>query len=43
MEMKIMMIKHLVVDKEQSNQGKGITTEFCFCRSNMSREVIDRI
>jgi hypothetical protein len=42
-EMMIMVIKHEKVDMEQSNQGKGITIGFCFCRSKMSREVIDRV
>ena len=37
-EMKIMMI-----DKEQSYQGKGINIGFRFCRSKLSREVFDRI
>jgi hypothetical protein len=42
-EMMIKVIKHEKVDFEQSNQGKGITIGFCFCRSKMSREVIDRV
>jgi hypothetical protein len=42
-EMMIKVIKHEKVDMEQSNQGKGITIWFYFCRSKMSREVIDRV
>jgi hypothetical protein len=42
-EMMIMLIKHMEMDMEQSDQGKGITIEFCFCQSKMSREVIDRV
>jgi len=42
LKMKI-MVKHLLVDKEQSDQGKDITIGFCFCRSKLSREVIDWI
>jgi len=32
-----------VVDKELSDQGKGINIVFCFYRSKKSREVIDRV
>jgi len=32
-----------VVDKELNDQGKGINIGFCFCRSKLSREVIDRV
>jgi hypothetical protein len=42
-EMTIMLIKHEEMNMEQSDQNKGITIGFCFCRSKMSREVIDRI
>jgi hypothetical protein len=41
--MMIMVIKHEEMDLEQRDQGKGITIEFFFCRSKMSREVIDRV
>jgi len=36
-------VKILVIDEEQSYQGKGINIKFYFCRSKMSREVIDRV
>jgi len=36
-------VEIMVRDKEQSYQGKGINIEFYFCRSKMSREVIDRV
>ena len=36
-------VKILVIDEEQSDQGKGINIGFYFCRSKMSREVIDRV
>ena len=36
-------VKIMVIDEEQSYQGKGINIGFYFCRSKMSREVIDRI
>jgi len=42
-ELEIMVIKHLVMDKEKSNQGKGVTIGFFLSRSQMSREVIDRV
>jgi hypothetical protein len=42
-EMMIKVIKHEEMDIEQSDQGKGITIGFFFCRSKMSREVIDRV
>jgi len=37
-EMEIMML-----NKEESDQGKGINIGFYFCRSKLSREMIDRI
>jgi hypothetical protein len=43
MEIEIMVIKHLVMNAEKSDQGKGITIGFCFCQSKMSKEMIDRI
>jgi len=33
----------IMVDEEQSYQGKGINIGFYFCWSKMSREVIDRV
>ena len=36
-------VKIMVINKEQSYQGKGINIGFYFCRSKMSREVIDRV
>ena len=36
-------VKIMVIDEEQSYQGKGINIGFYFCRSKMSREVIDRV
>jgi hypothetical protein len=42
-EMIIMVIKLEEMGMEQSDQGKGITIAFRFCRSKMSREVIDRV
>jgi hypothetical protein len=42
-EIMIKVIKHEKVYMEQSNQGKGITIGFCFCRSRMSREVINQV
>ena len=36
-------MKIMVIDKEQRYQGKGINIGFYFCRSKMSREVIDRV
>ena len=36
-------VKIMVIDEEQSYQGKGINIEFYFGRSKMSREVIDRV
>jgi len=34
-------VEIMLVDKEESGQGKGINIGFCFCRSKLSREVID--
>jgi hypothetical protein len=42
-EIMIKVIKHKKVDMEQSDQDKGIIIGFCFYRSKMSREVIDRV
>jgi len=36
-------VENMMIDEEQSYQGKGINIEFYFCRSKMSREVIDRV
>jgi len=36
-------VKIMVIDEEQSYQGKSINIEFYFYRSKMSREVIDRV
>ena len=36
-------VKIMVIDEKQSYQGKGINIGFYFCRSKMSREVIDRV
>jgi len=36
-------VEIMVIDEEQSYQGKGINIGFYFCRSKMSREVIDRV
>ena len=36
-------VKIMVIDEEQSNQGKGVNIGFYFCRSKMSREVIDLV
>ena len=36
-------VKIMVIDEEQSYQGKGINIGFYFCRSKISREVIDRV
>jgi len=36
-------VKIMVIDEEQSYQGKGINIRFYFCRSKFSRVVIDRI
>jgi hypothetical protein len=41
--MMIKVIKHEEMDMEQSDQGKCIIIGFYFCRSKMSREVIDRV
>jgi len=35
-------VEIMMIYKELSDQGKGINIGFCFCRSMMSREVIDR-
>jgi hypothetical protein len=42
-KMMIKVIKHVEMDMEQSDQSKGIIIGFCFCRSKMSREVIDQV
>jgi hypothetical protein len=39
--MMVMVIKHEEMDMEQSDQDKGIIIGFVFCRSKMSRKVID--
>jgi len=36
-------IEIMVMDKDLSDQYKGINIGFCFCLSKLSREVIDRI
>jgi len=36
-------VKIMVIDEEQSYQDKCINIGFYFCRSKMSREVIDRV
>jgi len=36
-------VEIMVIDNEQSEQGKGINIGFCFFRSKLSREVIDWI
>jgi len=36
-------VKIMVIDEEQSYQGKGINIGFYFCRPNRSRKVIDRV
>jgi len=36
-------VEIMVVDMELSDQGKGINIGFYFCRSKLSREVIDRV
>ena len=36
-------VKIMVIDEEQSYQGKGINIGFYFCWSKMSREVIDGV
>jgi len=33
----------MMMHKELRDQGKGINIGFCFCRSKLSREVIDWI
>ena len=33
----------MLIDKELSEQGKGINIGFRFCRSRISREVFDHI
>jgi hypothetical protein len=35
-------VEIMVIDKELSDQDKGINIGFCFCQSKMSIEVIDR-
>ena len=34
-------VEIMMIDKEQSYQGKGTNIGFYFCRSKISREVID--
>ena len=34
-------VEIMMIDKGESEQGKGINIGFYFCRSKMSREVID--
>jgi hypothetical protein len=41
--MNIKVIKHMEMDMEQSDQGKGIIIGFYFASLKMSREVIDRV
>ena len=36
-------VEIIMIDEEQSYQGKGINIGFYFCRYKMSREVIDRV
>jgi hypothetical protein len=36
-------VEIMVIDEEESDQGKGINIGFCFCRSKLNREVIDQI
>jgi len=36
-------VEIMMIDKEEGEQGKGINIGFCFCRSKMSIEVIDRV
>ena len=36
-------VEIMMIDEEQSYQGKGINIDFYFCRSKMSREVIDQV
>ena len=36
-------VEIMMIDKEESDQGKGINIGFCFCRSKLSSEVIDWI
>jgi len=36
-------VEIMMIEKEESNRGKGINIGFYFCRSKLSREVIDRI
>ena len=36
-------VKIMVIDEEQSYQGKGINIGFYFYQSKMSREVIDQV
>jgi len=36
-------VEIMMIDKEESDQGKCINIGFCFCWSKLSREVIDRI
>jgi len=36
-------VEIMMIDEGQSYEGKGINIGFYFCRSKMSREVIDRV
>jgi len=36
-------VEIMMIDNEESDQGKGINIGFYFCRSKLSREMIDRI
>ena len=36
-------VEIMMINKEESDQGKGINIGFYFCRSKMSRELIDRV
>jgi len=36
-------VEIIMIDEEQSYQGKGTNIGFYFCRSKMSRGVIDRV
>jgi len=36
-------VEIMMINKGEIKQGKGINIGFYFCRSKMSREVIDRV
>ena len=36
-------VEIMMTDKGENEQGKGINIGFYFCRSKMSREVINRV